>query len=163
MEIRVRGDDGTDQPWEPAGWVAGDSSYALFGGHRPGSVKAPAFAGEWKYVGDLMGNAVEGVSINEDVSCADFFQLGNQRMLLCISHRLGARYYLRGRTSSFTPRSTEMSGPTTRSSRRSLLTTRPPTIGPISTDRRLPRGPTRLVGHDEPPCVPRSATTACCA
>ncbi|HVV70217.1 MAG TPA: GH32 C-terminal domain-containing protein, partial [Verrucomicrobiae bacterium] len=27
-------------------------------------------------------------------SCADFFQLGNRRMLLCISHRLGCRYYL---------------------------------------------------------------------
>jgi len=41
-----------------------------------------------------MGGPVEGVGIREDVSCADFFPLGDKRMLLCISHRLGARYYL---------------------------------------------------------------------
>jgi beta-fructofuranosidase len=41
-----------------------------------------------------MATNVTGVSINEDVSCADFFKLGDRRMLLCISHRLGCRYYL---------------------------------------------------------------------
>jgi len=45
-------------------------------------------------LGDLFAHAVEGVSINEDVSCADFFKLGNRDMLLCISHQLGCRYYL---------------------------------------------------------------------
>ena len=34
------------------------------------------------------------MSINEDVSCADLFRLGDTYMLLCISHRLGCRYYL---------------------------------------------------------------------
>ena len=33
-------------------------------------------------------------NISEDVSCADFFKLGDRHMLLCISHDLGARYYL---------------------------------------------------------------------
>jgi len=80
--------------WDPYGWVEGDTYYAIFGGERPAIAKAPTLAGEWKYVGDLMANSVPGVSINEDVSCADFFQLGNRRMLLCISHRLGCRYYL---------------------------------------------------------------------
>lgn len=80
--------------WDPYGWLEGDTYYAIFGGEHPGIVKAPTLAGNWKYVGDLMGNAVAGVSINEDVSCADFFQLGDRRMLLCISHRLGCRYYL---------------------------------------------------------------------
>jgi beta-fructofuranosidase len=41
-----------------------------------------------------MANSVDGIAIDEDVSCADFFTIGNRRMLLCISHRLGARYYL---------------------------------------------------------------------
>src|SRR5262249_6353478 len=68
--------------------------YAIFGGERPAIAKAPTLGGEWKYVGDLMANVVEGVSINEDVSCADFFPMGNRHMLLCISHRLGCRYYL---------------------------------------------------------------------
>jgi len=80
--------------WDPCGWLEGDTYYAIFGGERPAIAKAPSLEGEWKYVGDLMANSVPGVSINEDVSCADFFKLGNQHMLLCISHRLGARYYL---------------------------------------------------------------------
>ena len=80
--------------WDPYGWLEGDTYYAIFGGERPAIAKAPSLGGPWKYVGDLMANAVEGVSINEDVSCADFFKLGDQHMLLCISHRLGARYYL---------------------------------------------------------------------
>ena len=30
----------------------------------------------------------------EDISCGNMFQIGNKWMLLCISHRLGCRYYL---------------------------------------------------------------------
>lgn len=80
--------------WDPFGWVEGDTYYAIFGGERPAVVKSSTMSGPWRYVGDLMANSVPGVSINEDVSCADFFPLGHQRMLLCISHRLGCRYYL---------------------------------------------------------------------
>ena len=85
---------GKYRSWDPYGWLEGDTYYAIFGGEHPAVAKAPSLAGPWKYVGDLMANTVEGVSINEDVSCADFFELGDKRMLLCISHRLGARYYL---------------------------------------------------------------------
>ena len=80
--------------WDPYGWLEGNTYYAIFGGKRPAIAKSDSLAGPWKYVGDLLANSVEGVSIDEDVSCADFFQLGDQRMLLCISHRLGCRYYL---------------------------------------------------------------------
>jgi len=80
--------------WDPYGWLEGNTYYAIFGGNRPAIAKADTLAGPWTYVGDLMANSVEGVSINEDVSCADFFKIGDQRMLLCISHRLGCRYYL---------------------------------------------------------------------
>jgi beta-fructofuranosidase len=82
--------------WDPYGWLEGNTYYAIFGGNRPAIAKAPSLGGEWKYVGDLMANAVDGVAIDEDVSCADFFPIGSggKRMLLCISHRLGARYYL---------------------------------------------------------------------
>jgi sucrose-6-phosphate hydrolase SacC (GH32 family) len=80
--------------WDPFGWLEGDTYYAIFGGERPAIAKSPSLGGEWKYVGDLMANSVPGVSINEDVSCADLFQIGNRHMLLCISHRLGCRYYL---------------------------------------------------------------------
>ena len=90
------GDPHHDQyrSWDPFGWLEGDSYYAIFGGERPAVAKAPSLGGEWRYVGDLMANAVAGVGINEDVSCADFFELGDRQMLLCISHRLGCRYYL---------------------------------------------------------------------
>jgi len=68
--------------------------YAIFGGNRPAVARAKSLSGEWRYAGDLMANAVDGVAIDEDVSCADLFPLGKTHMLLCISHRLGCRYYL---------------------------------------------------------------------
>jgi sucrose-6-phosphate hydrolase SacC (GH32 family) len=80
--------------WDPYGWLEGNTYYAIFGGNRPAIAKSDSLAGKWTYVGDLMANSVAGVAIDEDVSCADFFPIGNKRMLLCISHRLGARYYL---------------------------------------------------------------------
>jgi len=80
--------------WDPYGWLEGQTYYAIFGGERPAIARSDSLAGPWKYVGDLMANSVEGVSINEDVSCADFFKIGDQHTLLCISHRLGCRYYL---------------------------------------------------------------------
>ncbi len=80
--------------WDPFGWLEGNTYYAIFGGNRPAIARSDSLAGPWKYVGDLMANAVPGVGIDEDVSCADFFSIGGKRMLLCISHRLGARYYL---------------------------------------------------------------------
>lgn len=79
--------------WDPYVWLEGDTYYAIFGGERPGLAKAPSLGGEWSYVGDLLANTVPGVSLNEDISCADFFKFGDQYMLLCISHRLGCRYY----------------------------------------------------------------------
>jgi sucrose-6-phosphate hydrolase SacC (GH32 family) len=80
--------------WDPYGWLEGDTYYAIFGGERPAVAKSASLGGPWRYVGDLMAGAVDGVDIHEDVSCADFFDLGGKRMLLCISHRLGCRYYL---------------------------------------------------------------------
>lgn len=80
--------------WDPFGWLEGNTYYAIFGGTRPAIAKSHSLAGPWTYVGDLLANSVEGVAIDEDVSCADFFPFGDQHMLLCISHRLGCRYYL---------------------------------------------------------------------
>jgi len=85
---------GQYESWDPYGWLEGDTYYAIFGGKHPGIAKSNSLEGEWTYTGDLFAHAVEGVSINEDVSCADFFKLGGKQMLLCISHQLGCRYYL---------------------------------------------------------------------
>ena len=80
--------------WDPFGWLEGDTYYAIFGGKRPGIAKSPTLEGEWKYVGDLFAHGVTGVSLEEDVSCPDLFKLGDKHVLLCISHRLGCRYYV---------------------------------------------------------------------
>ncbi|MHB1307363.1 MAG: glycoside hydrolase family 32 protein [Limisphaerales bacterium] len=85
---------GKYRSWDPYGWLEGDTYYAIFGGEHPAIAKASSLAGGWKYVGDLMANRVAGVALHEDVSCADFFPFGDQYLLLCISHRLGCRYYL---------------------------------------------------------------------
>jgi len=75
-------------------WLAeGDTYYAIFGGQRPAIFKATELD-KWEYIGDLLAHAAPGVDINEDVSCPDFFRLGNKHVLVCISHRLGCRYYV---------------------------------------------------------------------
>ena len=51
----------------------------------------------WEHLGLLLHDdmpASLGVNKNEDVSCPNMFKIGNKWMLLCISHGLGARYYL---------------------------------------------------------------------
>jgi beta-fructofuranosidase len=80
--------------WDPYGWLEGDTYYAIFGGKTPGIAKSTSLEGQWKYVGDLLAHSVGDVDIHEDVSCADLFKIGDKYMLLCISHRLGCRYYL---------------------------------------------------------------------
>lgn len=80
--------------WDPYGWLQGDTYYAIFGGKTPGIVKSRSMEGPWEYVGDLFAHGLKGVSLNEDVSCADLFKISDKYMLLCISHRLGCRYYL---------------------------------------------------------------------
>ncbi len=85
---------GKYRSWDPYGWLEGKTYYAIFGGKRPAVAKSPELDGEWKYAGDLFAHGVEGVAINEDVSCPDLFELGSKHVLLCISHRLGCRYYV---------------------------------------------------------------------
>ncbi|MGI9234384.1 MAG: GH32 C-terminal domain-containing protein [Woeseiaceae bacterium] len=85
---------GKYRSWDPFGWLEDGTYYAIFGGQHPAIAKAPALSGEWEYVGDLFAHGVEGVPLDEDVSCADLFKLGDKYVLLCISHTLGCRYYL---------------------------------------------------------------------
>jgi beta-fructofuranosidase len=85
---------GKYRSWDPFGWYEGDTYYAIFGGEHPAIAKTGSLDEEWQYVGDFFAHSVEGVSLEEDVSCPDLFKLGNKDVLLCISHRLGCRYYL---------------------------------------------------------------------
>lgn len=80
--------------WDPYGWLEGDTYYAISGWNRAGLFKAKGLDDKWAYVGDFLHHTVPGVDLREDISCADFFQLGGKRVLVCISHRLGTRYYV---------------------------------------------------------------------
>ncbi|MGN6101678.1 MAG: glycoside hydrolase family 32 protein, partial [Devosia sp.] len=79
--------------WDPCGWLDGDTYYAIFGGTRPAVFKAETLD-DWTYVGDLFANGVDGISLREDVSCPDFFRLGDKWVLMGISHENGCRYYV---------------------------------------------------------------------
>ncbi|MBW8017774.1 MAG: hypothetical protein FVQ82_16495 [Planctomycetes bacterium] len=52
----------------------------------------------WEYIGELLHEDFDeemlGVPRGEDISCPNIFKIGDKWMLLCISHRLGCRYFL---------------------------------------------------------------------
>lgn len=79
--------------WDPHGWLEGDTYYAIFGGSPASLFKADRLD-HWQYVGNFLAHSVPGVDLQEDISCPDFFKLGDQHVLLCISHRLGTRYFV---------------------------------------------------------------------
>jgi sucrose-6-phosphate hydrolase SacC (GH32 family) len=92
--------------WDPDAWLDGDTYYALSGG-TPGSGKPPTLfkstdLKNWDYLGLFLARDMPDVQTSEDVSCPNFFKIGNpadkswagKHMLLCISHNLGCRYYL---------------------------------------------------------------------
>ena len=80
--------------WDPFAWYDGSNYYAIFGGEHPAIAKSSSIQGPWHYVGDLFAHAIDGVDLHEDVSCAELFRLGDKDVLLCISHRMGCRYYV---------------------------------------------------------------------
>ncbi len=81
--------------WDPDCWLNGDTYYAISGGTPPHLMKSSNLE-EWEYLGLLLHEDMPnlGVNKNEDVSCANMFKIGDKWMLLCISHRMGCRYYL---------------------------------------------------------------------
>jgi sucrose-6-phosphate hydrolase SacC (GH32 family) len=100
--------------WDPDAWLEGDTYYALFGGHpyeiKPATLMKSRDLRHWEYVGPFMTREMPDVErssdskINEDISCPNFFKIGNKYMLLCISHLKGCRYYLgEWKDEKFTP------------------------------------------------------------
>jgi len=83
--------------WDPDCWLNGETYYALSGGGNPQLMKSKDLK-NWTYLGDLLHKDYPakklGVAKGEDISCANMFKIGDKWMLLCISHRLGCRYYL---------------------------------------------------------------------
>lgn len=80
--------------WDPHGWTENGVHHAIFGGPTPALFKAKNLE-DWEYMGPFMAKELPDVDEDhEDVSCPDFFKLGNKYALLCISHERGARIYL---------------------------------------------------------------------
>ena len=101
--------------WDPEIWREGNTHYALYGNHPFQIGKAPTLLKStdlktWEFVGPFMTKEMPDVSrsgdikTNEDISCPNFFKLGDKWMLLCISHIRGCRYYLgQWKDEQFTP------------------------------------------------------------
>lgn len=88
--------DGSDAQipyWDPDCFRIGDTYYAISGGENPPLMKSTDLR-SWTLVGPFMAHDMPDVAFGEDVSCPNFFPIGNKWMLLCISHPLGCRYYL---------------------------------------------------------------------
>jgi sucrose-6-phosphate hydrolase SacC (GH32 family) len=94
--IQAKLADGTDAKipyWDPDCFVIGDTYYAISGGENPPLMKSKDLK-NWTLVGDFMSHDMPDVAKGEDVSCPNFFKLGDKWVLLCISHPLGCRYYI---------------------------------------------------------------------
>ncbi len=94
--IEVKNADGSDAKvnhWDPDCFLIGDTYYAISGGTDPPLFKSKDLK-SWTLVGDFVKSQPGDVTIGEDISCPQFFPIGNKWMLLCISHPLGCRYYI---------------------------------------------------------------------
>jgi len=90
------GKEATFNNWDPDCWRIGDTYYALSGGSNPSLMKSSDLK-DWLFLGPLLHDAYPAnisMAKGEDISCANMFKIGDKWMLLCISHRLGCRYYL---------------------------------------------------------------------
>ncbi len=79
--------------WDPDCFLIGDTYYAYNGGWDPKIMKSTDLE-NWTFVGDLFDVEPDDVMFGEDLSCGNFFPIGDKWMLLCISHVLGCRYYI---------------------------------------------------------------------
>ena len=79
--------------WDPDCFLIGDTYYSYSGGEKPPLLKSKDLQ-HWTYVGDFLKYDMPDVAYGEDISCGNFFPIGNKWMLLCLSHKVGCRYYL---------------------------------------------------------------------
>jgi sucrose-6-phosphate hydrolase SacC (GH32 family) len=94
--LNVRNANGTEAKinhWDPDCFLIGDTYYAISGGENPPLMKSKDLK-NWTLVGDFLKRDMPDVARGEDISCANFFPIGNKWMLLCISHYIGCRYYI---------------------------------------------------------------------
>lgn len=95
--VEVRNPDGSEaaisRHWDPDCFLINGAYYAISGGLRPPLFKSRDLR-NWTLIGDFLSREFVDVTIGEDISCPNFFPLGDRWMLLCISHPFGCRYYI---------------------------------------------------------------------
>lgn len=94
--IQIKNADGSEAKithWDPDCFVIGHTYYAISGGVKPPVFKSNDLK-TWTLIGDFLRHDMPDVTIGEDISCPNFFKLGDKWVLLCISHPLGCRYYI---------------------------------------------------------------------
>ena len=94
--VEVRNHDGSVADmnhWDPDCFVIDGTYYAISGGENPPLFKSTDLR-TWTLVGDFLAHDLPDVAYGEDVSCPNFFPIGDKWMLLCISHHIGCRYYI---------------------------------------------------------------------
>ena len=79
--------------WDPDCFIIDNTYYAISGGQNPPLMKSDDLK-NWTYVGEFLKYDLPDTAIGEDISCPNFYPIGNKWMLLCISHPFGCRYYL---------------------------------------------------------------------
>ena len=79
--------------WDPDCFIIDDTYYAISGGENPPLMRSPDLS-DWVIVGDFLKHDLPDVAVGEDISCPNFFPMGDRWMLLCISHQFGFRYYI---------------------------------------------------------------------
>ena len=86
---------GKYRAWDPEGWYDKETDYyyQISGGEVAGFFRSRDMY-DWEYLGDLIDQNNRMRLDFEDLSCPDFFSIGDKHMLLYISHNLGSQYYL---------------------------------------------------------------------
>lgn len=79
--------------WDPDCFLIGDTYYSISGGKEQPLFKSDDLK-TWTYVGPFVSHQPADVVKGEDISCPNFFRLGDKWVLLCISHPYGCRYYI---------------------------------------------------------------------
>ncbi len=88
--------------WDPHMWYEQGRYYMISGGEPVSSgIPNPAvlyqgddYKAPMHKLGNFLTKDLPGVDKFEDISCPDFFRMGNKWVLSCISHIRGARYYI---------------------------------------------------------------------
>lgn len=81
--------------FDPDVWYdnASDYYYQISGGMKPGLFRSRDMH-DWEYLGTVVTAKDKMREPFEDLSCPNFFSLGDKWMLLFISHERGAQYYI---------------------------------------------------------------------